>query len=298
MIVKAQVVSESLRSSPGLQRPGDDSRQMCLFTALSAAIVCPSGTVTPPPSARGRSGACWNHGEFATDNWGASAARHGLGERTAKSAKLLTYLCARMQMNRCVQVRTSSIVLRPMLGTDRGSVQRLLSFLPRLYPNGAPWLERRLDDVFAEKARCTVAVLRRRLVGIAIETPKGHRRLKLSTIYVHPSHRSLGVGKRLLERARRQWLLAGIREVWVTANAEVSPELAPLVSRVGFEFTTLQSNRYGDGRDEVIFTWLSDKPCSGLPLCKPGTATTLDREGEDRWAIMQSCNHPMENPFR
>src|SRR5258708_7659381 len=46
--------------------------------------------------------------------------------------------------------------LRPYDREDRMKVFGLLSELPRIYPGGYCWLDQRLQEVLAGKARCTV----------------------------------------------------------------------------------------------------------------------------------------------
>ena len=60
----------------------------------------------------------------------------------------------------------------------------MLREIPLLYPGGKQWLGKRLDDVVEGHASCTLAVTESDLAGLTIETPKGKRRTKLSTIYV------------------------------------------------------------------------------------------------------------------
>lgn len=149
----------------------------------------------------------------------------------------------------------AQVSFRPFRPSDRAPVIRLLSILPRLYPGGRAWLERRLDDVLAGRARCTVALGPWGVVGTTIETPKGARRLKLSTIYVHPRFRGLSVGTGLLERCRADWLREGRSVVHVTADARRAPLLLPLFTQFDFKAEALEAARYGPGRDETVFSW-------------------------------------------
>lgn len=74
--------------------------------------------------------------------------------------------------------------VRPFAREDRDAVMHLLSFLPKLYPDGYNWLERRLDEVERRQAFCSVAGVDEILGGILIETSKGRRASKISTLYV------------------------------------------------------------------------------------------------------------------
>ncbi len=156
---------------------------------------------------------------------------------------------------RPARAAATPVVFRPFRASDRGPLFRLLSVLPQLYPNGYAWLDRRLDDVLARRARCTIAAGPWGVMGATIESPKGARRLKLSTIYVHPRFRGLNVGTELLKRCRADWLREGVDSVHVTADARRAGLLLPLFTRFGFEAETLEPGRYGDERDELIFSW-------------------------------------------
>jgi GNAT superfamily N-acetyltransferase len=153
-----------------------------------------------------------------------------------------------------------AITFRPYSSADRNLTFRLLSFLPSLYPRGNEWLDHRLYQVLEGKARCTLALFDSRLIGVTIETPKTPSRLKLSTIYVAPRFRKLGVGATLLERCKENWLRKDLGHVHVTADLGRTGMLFPLLTRVGFNFTALEVDRYGAGRHEVVFSWKpSDK---------------------------------------
>lgn len=81
--------------------------------------------------------------------------------------------------------------------------------------------------------------------------------MKLSTVYVHPNHRSQGVGSELVRAALSHADRTGIEEIWVTVAHHLAPELLPLLCRNGFIQTAIELDRYGPGRDEAIFTRLT-----------------------------------------
>ena len=148
--------------------------------------------------------------------------------------------------------------LKPFEAGDRSAVFALLSDIPLLYPQGGEWLHRRLLDVASGKARCTLAMSRWNPVGATIESPKDRRRLKLSTVYVHPSFRQRGVGSRLIAAACRQWQRDELDEVYLTADIRRAPEVDLLLWKFGFRLTAIEAQRYGWSRDEVVFA------------CRPG----------------------------
>lgn len=149
----------------------------------------------------------------------------------------------------------NSIYLRSFTRYDRASVFSLLSFLPTLYPKGSSWLDSRLDDVLTGRARCTLAVTPWEVAGVTIETPKGAKRLKLSTIYVNPRFRGLGVGASLLRHCKAKWEQEGLSGVHVTADTRRLDALLPLLTSHSFSVTAIDKERYGPNRDEMIFNW-------------------------------------------
>src|SRR4051812_11860987 len=97
-------------------------------------------------------------------------------------------------------------VIRPYRQGDRALVLRdLAPVLAAAYPGGDHWLARRLDDVAAGAAKCDMVCTGNHLAAIAIETPKGERKIKLSTLWVADAVRGRGLGARLLDHCRRSW---------------------------------------------------------------------------------------------
>jgi GNAT superfamily N-acetyltransferase len=149
----------------------------------------------------------------------------------------------------------SGVCLRHYHANDRSRVFQLLSFLPTLYPGGFAWLDGRLREVLDGKARCTLAVKRSEILGITIETPKSAHCVKLSTVFVRPEYRGGGVGRALLNACHDHWQRDSISRCYVTADYRVADHLGKLLRPFCFERTCLVQNRYGEGRDEVIFCW-------------------------------------------
>jgi len=147
---------------------------------------------------------------------------------------------------------TREPVLRALGLNDVDEVKQLLVALPLDYPGGDEWLERRLLDVLDGRATCELATLNGRVVGLTIGTPKG-RATKLSTIYVVPAARRVGVGSMLLDSFIAQARTSGRgREIYVTAAHHRWPELQRLFESRGFTVSVVESDRYGPGRHEVV----------------------------------------------
>jgi len=149
----------------------------------------------------------------------------------------------------------NSFSLRPFQRRDRVALFRLLDFLPDLYPNGQEWLDRKLNDVLDGKAYCTLLGTSGGLLGVTIETPKGSKRVKLSTIYVHPIARRRRSGVRLLQSCVRNWESRGYDQASVTVDLGRCATLSPLLINHGFNHTLTLPDRYGPNRDEAVFEW-------------------------------------------
>lgn len=132
------------------------------------------------------------------------------------------------------------------------AVTSLLHELPMLYPNADKWLEKRLQDVLDGRARGSLVVLDRRLLGVAIETPKLGRGWKLSTICVAPEYRNCGVGRALVEELSTRWIAERVAMNTVTVRKGRDAVLLRLLGPFGFVKIDEQVDRYGLGATEVV----------------------------------------------
>lgn len=145
-------------------------------------------------------------------------------------------------------------VVRDYENRDREQIFGLLAFLPLLYPNSFEWLERRLEDVQRRRAYCTIARAPTYIAGILIETPKGRRTTKISTLYVRKEVWGLGLGAHLLNRSRDRWHNAGIERAFVTVAGNRRATIDAFLASKGFDETARLPDRYGPGRDESIYS--------------------------------------------
>jgi GNAT superfamily N-acetyltransferase len=151
--------------------------------------------------------------------------------------------------------RQAAVSIRPYMRSDCTDVFRLLWILPILYPHGYDWLDRRLIDVEEGRADCRIATVDGVLAGALIETPKGARSAKLSTLWVVPRFRHRGVAGGLLEEARCRWLQRGFDLVTATVDWWRSAAIAPTLERAGFRSEGIVPELYGPNRDELIMVW-------------------------------------------
>lgn len=154
------------------------------------------------------------------------------------------------------------LLLRDVRASDRPGLTPLASTISHLYPRDPAWFDRRFDEALLDRASCTVATVGSRVVGAAIETPKGARRLKLSTFWVSPEYRRLGVGSHLLSQVTASWERRGITEAWVTTDLFASDPLMALTVPRGFEVAGLAVDRYCEGRTELVLGWSPDQHAS------------------------------------
>src|SRR5262245_11798014 len=74
------------------------------------------------------------------------------------------------------QPSTQQCFVTPLLASDLNEVIHLLALLDESYPGGGQWLESRLRDALRGRARCLLLRSKRRVLGAAVDTPKGRHR--------------------------------------------------------------------------------------------------------------------------
>jgi GNAT superfamily N-acetyltransferase len=173
---------------------------------------------------------------------------------------------------------SSKALIRRLDASDVPAVLTLLHEIPSLYPNGAEWLPARLDCALRGDARCSLASLGNDIVGVTIESPKAHNRVKLSTIFVAPPARRKGIGSTLLASCISRWVRNGIQSAHVTVAAARSATLDPILRANGFRFETLKRNLYGAGRDELIYAWAAQRSATAKPWTLPREQSTKPGE--------------------
>ena len=137
---------------------------------------------------------------------------------------------------------------------SRQRIEELLDFLPVLYPGGSAWLSRRMSDVARGRATALVAEVSGEMVGVALGILKASGRFKVSTLFVSPTHRGLGLGAELLDSMVVRARVVGANEVYITGAHSVRENLSPLLASRGFVLTATEANRYGQGRHEDVYS--------------------------------------------
>jgi ribosomal protein S18 acetylase RimI-like enzyme len=148
--------------------------------------------------------------------------------------------------------------LRPRL--VRPSLQAVGILVDSLYPSGATKLERRCLDAVAGKAIGHVVTMPGEpVVGFAMETPKGNRTVKLSTIWIAPNARRRGIGSSLVSKLILGWHQRGVDRAYVTARVGIHDEILASFSALGFKLAAIEKDRYGIERHEAVVEWTSDR---------------------------------------
>lgn len=148
-------------------------------------------------------------------------------------------------------VRT--VMIRSYILSDYNQVKSLLASLKNIYLGSDIWLEKRLQDVIHNRARCTVCELNETVVGLTIETPKENKGIKLSTIFVHPSFRRCGIASALLESIRQLWVADKVQRVYTTVDQRLVPTIWPLLANFGFYNIESVKDRYCPNNYELVF---------------------------------------------
>lgn len=155
--------------------------------------------------------------------------------------------------------------IRPLRPSDLGSLMPTVGVLvDSLYPKGATKLLARLEEAlngYATAHVCDAAGVGP--IALASETEKGTARIKLSTFWVDPRFRGVGLGGSLLEHRIESWRHRDLNRVVVTVRQERAPELERLFIPRGFSRVATDIGKYGEGQDEVVLKWTSDS----LPSC-------------------------------
>jgi hypothetical protein len=159
-----------------------------------------------------------------------------------------------LQLSNSTKTFQSGASIRRYRAGDRELVFRLLSFLPDLYPKSFDWLERRLWDVERKHAHCSIAVVNRSISGILIDTPKGIRASKISTLFVSEQACRNGLGSLLLKESKRRWHARGIDSVYVTVAVQRQQCLDAFLRTNGFIESANLTDRYGPGRSELVYS--------------------------------------------
>ena len=155
----------------------------------------------------------------------------------------------------------------PIFRPDRSEARQFLACLGERYPDGLNWLELRLDDVEAGRAQAWRASLGSLAVGYAIATPKGERRVKLSTLYVAPFARGVGVGRELLKSLANDWCAREVEQAFVTVD-ENDQATANFFAAHGYALLTGARRAYGLRSDAVYSlspeSLLTARPCPAM----------------------------------
>jgi hypothetical protein len=161
---------------------------------------------------------------------------------------------SKIQPSHGVELYRREISIRSYDADDRPGVFRLLSFLPNLYPRGFDWLERRLTEVERQKAYCSVALVSQRIAGILIDTPKGARTSKVSTLFVKQTICRAGIGSLLFETSMKRWRAQGTDSIYITVASIRKRGIETFLQSNGFTESAYLRDHYGTDRHELVYS--------------------------------------------
>jgi ribosomal protein S18 acetylase RimI-like enzyme len=140
--------------------------------------------------------------------------------------------------------------LRPIMEQVGPTVQRL-------YPKGGDLLLARLENALEGRAIALTArdSVSGRPVALAAAVKKGRGSFKISTLWVSPFRRRAGVGTALMQGLATRLNSENAERAYVTARSGRCVGLEEMLSGFGFSAIAFVPNRYGAGRDEVVYGW-------------------------------------------
>lgn len=164
------------------------------------------------------------------------------------------------------ELPSSRVGIRPLQRDDLGVLMITLGpLVDSLYPKGARKLLTRLEDALNGDSAAYVTQVRGfGPISLASETSKGRRRVKLSTFWVDPRFRGIGVGASLLDHRIKSWQQADFDSAVVTVREERAPQLERLFIPRGFSRIVTDLDKYGEGQNEVVLKWTAE-PASTTP---------------------------------
>jgi len=149
--------------------------------------------------------------------------------------------------------RSADVVSVGAVSSVAPDVEKLLDFLPVLYPGGSAWLARAAAEVEGGRADAFAAVVGDTTVGVGFGALKPSNRYKIRTLFVSPADRGRGIGRMLLVALTDRAKELGAYEIYVTAATTIRDDFEPMIGKAGFNIIATESSRYGCGRDEDIF---------------------------------------------
>lgn len=125
--------------------------------------------------------------------------------------------------------------------------------------NGAPWSERSFrNELTNPQSTFLVALIGGEVVGYAgfwTIVDEAH----ITTVAIHPDHRRMGLGRRLVRELLERAKAAGIQ--CVTLEVRRGNEAATkLYLQMGFQEVAIRRGYYPDNGEDAVVMWLYDLP--------------------------------------
>lgn len=158
-------------------------------------------------------------------------------------------------------------LIRPITDSDIGPLMRQVGpLVDSLYPQGAAKLLRRLEDARDGYASAHVVVPSPEALSnqtlptaaplaLVAEAAKGLCRVKISTFWVAPRARRLGLGSMLVDHRMQAWRRTGVERAAITVCRDRALEIEALFVPRGFDQRLVVPALYGAERDEIVLVW-------------------------------------------
>ncbi|KDC51625.1 GNAT family N-acetyltransferase [Pseudoalteromonas fuliginea] len=153
-------------------------------------------------------------------------------------------------MNKVNVVIKPTIIIENCESVNFPKLRSFLSDVSTLYPNFDSWLNfkvRRNIDLGTRSI--LLAYNSEHILGAALlKTHEDEK--KISTFYVAPEYRDMGIGSKLMDKAISQ---LDSDKTFITVSNERQSELSPLLQSKGFELVQSIPNLYRQGSHEYFY---------------------------------------------
>jgi ribosomal protein S18 acetylase RimI-like enzyme len=157
-----------------------------------------------------------------------------------------------------------NITFEPLIDLRHLATSGLLTSIAERYPNFPIWLERKTRDIQRHQATATAAFANHgEIIGVIIESYKNQERSKISTIYVRPDFRSLGIGSYLLASHLTRSIAEGRRLFYTTFDSSLDADMGGFMKYMGFIPSASHCDRYRTSAIERVYTYTAEKPVPG-----------------------------------
>jgi len=159
-----------------------------------------------------------------------------------------------------------NVTFKRLIDLQHFATSGLLTSIADRYPNFPIWLERKTREIQSHQATATAAFANHgEIIGVIIESYKDQEGSKISTIYVRPDFRSLGIGSYLLASHLARSITEGRRLFYTTFDSSLDADLGGFMKYMGFIPSASHRDRYRVGAIERVYTCTAEEPTPDYP---------------------------------